>query len=70
MLLRPRMTSIIRFSQNRSSAKEVVVGEVVPSQIIQIRDSLSGRVERQRRRLRVDAEEHLLCVAKLAGLEE
>lgn len=49
MLLRLRMTSIIRLSQHCRGAEEVVVREVVASQIIQISNSLSGRVEPQRR---------------------
>ena len=48
----------------------MVVRKVVSSEIVQIRYALSSRVERQRRRLRVDTEEHLLRIAELAGLEE
>ena len=70
MLLCLGVTTFVGLVKDCSSTEEVIVREMIPSQIIQIRHTLSCRVKRQRRRLRVNAKEHLLRVAKLAGLEE
>ena len=51
-------------------AVEVVVGEVVAAEVVEVGDALGGREEGERRGLLVDVAEDLLSAAEFAAVEE
>lgn len=68
VLLEARRRLQVRFLQAARRPPVVVVDEVEPPQVVQVRDALRGRVERQRRRVLCNLSKHLRGYLRLAAL--
>ena len=64
------VTLVVGGLEGELGAVEVVVGEVVAAQVVEIGDALGGWEERERRGLLVDVAEDLLGAAEFAAVEE
>lgn len=70
LLSRLTVALVVSFFESELCSVKVVVGEVVATEIVEKGGSLSGGVERKRRRLLVNQGEDLLSASELPTVEE